>query len=227
MREHPKIKFKIDKNHDLLLYKSFLKDEPFLNSCFYEKFKEIESLKNQKISSKEKIKEVKKFLDEYYKKNKKEIEKGVEEINRRWLELDEDFFNLIESIFKKHPWPKGKYIAFSTIWDVYPRDIKRKTFSFPYSEKEKALVTIAHEMLHFIFYDYLYTHYPEYKKKKYKDEVWKLSEVFNIVIQSQKEWLNLFHQSPSFYPEHKELIEKLRRAWRKKEDIDYLIKLFF
>lgn len=181
-------------------------------------------LKKKNLSSKEKIKVIKNFIEEYYKKHQREIEENLMEIEKDWNGIKNDFFRLVDKIFKNHPWPKGKYIAYVTIWGIYPRDIKEKIFFIPYKDKKLALEVIAHEMLHFIFYDYLYSHYPKYKKKKYQKRIWKISESFNVIIQNQREWVALFHKRPEVYPELKKLIQKIRKIWREKKDIDYLLK---
>ncbi len=222
---YPEIDFKIKKETDFYLYKIFSKENRrILDACFYNLYSDLSCLKKKNLSSKEKIKVIKNFIEEYYKKHQREIEENLMEIEKDWNGIKNDFFRLVDKIFKNHPWPKGKYIAYVTIWGIYPRDIKEKIFFIPYKDKKLALEVIAHEMLHFIFYDYLYSHYPKYKKKKYQKRIWKISESFNVIIQNQREWVALFHKRPEVYPELKKLIQKIRKIWREKKDIDYLLK---
>lgn len=95
---------------------------------------------------------------------------------------------------------------------MYPRFLDDKTFCVPYFHKREKYINviIAHEMLHFIFYDYFYKRYPEYNESKYNFFVWHVSEIFNSLIQNSKEWLDVFCEEIITHPEHNKIIKKIR-----------------
>ncbi len=148
--------------------------------------------------------------------------------------IENKYFDLIGQIFKGHQWPEGKYIGFASVFNMYPRNIKEKTFYFSALQKNShfGLATIAHEMLHFMFYDYL--------KKKYNINVgdkfngkserylWDISETFNLVIETWKPYQRIFIMSGKPYDSaHKKMFHKMKKIWKEKNDIDYLLDYYF
>ncbi len=134
---------------------------------------------------------------------------------------------MTDEIFSGYKWPKGKYIAYPTIWGMYPRFLDKKTFQFPYQNNKPNYikVIIAHEMLHFIFYDYVYKKFPKLKRCEYNYDLWNVSEAFNVIIQNSHKWVKLFNQRTVSYPEHKDLIIKFKKVWREIDgDIDKFLK---
>jgi len=225
----PNIKFLIEPKQDILVYFVFEKETKIshrghiMEAYFFKNHPQLRILKKIK-NKKKKEKLLSDYVVDYYRKHNAIMKKRVKEIKERWNKVKYQFFNLANKLFQNHPWPKGKYIAYVTIWGIYPRDIKEKIFFIPYKDKKLALEVIAHEMLHFIFYDYLYSHYPKYKKKRYQKKIWKISESFNATIQNQREWIAIFHKRPEVYPALKKLTQKIKKIWREKKDIDYLLR---
>lgn len=228
----PKVKFTISKKKELETFLAFLNESKHLNNkreinwAFYRPHPKLKILKQKHLDFLEKKSIVRKYIDVYYKRNLPKIKVGTLKAKKDWQNKERDFFNLVSEIFKNYPWPKGKYIAYPTIWGMYPRFLKNKTFQFPYCRKKKNFipVVIAHEMLHFIFYNYIYRYFPKYKNPKYNFKIWNISEAFNILIQNSKEWIGVFGQRAIPYPEHKELIMQMKRIFNKKQNIHYLLK---
>ena len=102
---------------------------------------------------------------------------------------------------------------------MYPRYLKDKTFQFPYRHKKKNFipVVIAHEMLHFIFYDYIHKKFPKYKSYKYDFFIWHVSEIFNEIVQNSPKWFKVFKAKSMGYPEHKRIVNKLSKKYYKKD----------
>ncbi len=159
---------------------------------------------------------VEKFVGEFYRKNKAIIEKNIDLYEINWNKKEKTFYKLVKKIFTEIPWPKGKYIAYSTMWGMYPRFLEDKTFQVPYKHKNPKYVNviIAHEMLHFIFYDYFYKKYPGYRSKKYNLFVWHISEIFNVIVQNSNKWMKVFKLKTMPYPEHKKVIKKLKEKYK-------------
>lgn len=137
---------------------------------------------------------------------------------------------MVNKIFKNHPWPKGKYIGYVSAFLMYPRNIREKTFFFPFSHSTPKFsnIIIAHELLHFIFFDYIKKHgYKESKTHNKKAEyIWQISEVFNAVIENWDPYYKIFKvkdlkQKP--YTGQK-YFQKMEKQWRENQNIDQLLE---
>ena len=195
---YPKLKFKIDYKRDIKTFFAFNNEADFddgrnLEWAILRKYPKFKKYKNgNKLDILKKT--VSDFVKSVYLKNKKTISKNINLYQENWLKIEKDYFLLVDGLFNGHIWPKGKYIAYPTIWGMYPRFLEDKTFQIPYKYKNRKYVSviIAHEMLHFIFYDYFNRKYPKYKLKKYSFFVWNISEIFSSVIQNSPRWLKIF-----------------------------------
>lgn len=127
------------------------------------------------------------------------------------------FFDEVEKIFKDHPWPKGTYIAYLSLFDFCPRFLDDKTFSvFLYDNDENTLFTIFHEMLHFIFYDYCLKRHPKIFKKldTERGPFWEIAEMFNAVVQQTPVFSKLHGPTGNIgYPGLKLGFEEAKKAW--------------
>lgn len=223
---HPKIKFKIDPKKDISTFFTFLMEAKYdggrnfkwailKNYPYFKKFdKNIDKII------------VKEFVNNYYLKNNKTIKDNVVIYEKNWKKIEKDFFNLVERTFPQTKWPKGKYIAYTTMWSMYPRFLDDKTFQIPAISKKKKTVNfiIAHEMLHFIFYKYFLNKYKKYRSHKYDFFVWHISEIFNVIIMNKSDWQKILKNKDDGYPEHKNIIKKLsKKNYSLDELIDKLI----
>jgi len=232
---YPKLKFKISPNKDLSTVIAFSKDAYYDNGrnlswAVFKKYplikryfdtKDFYKLKNKKA--------LKDFIYKVYKKENNIIKAGMVENQRAWSNISSHYFILITKLFRNRQWPKGKYISYATIWTMYPRFLNDKTFQIPYKHRYSGYVKviIAHELLHFMFFDYFYYRYPKYKNPKYNFYVWNVSEIFNNLIQNSPEWLKIFKYKSIGYPEHKIIVSKLSKKIYKNNDfdLDKIIKL--
>lgn len=229
---YPELKFKIDYNKDVKTFFNFVNEADFDDGRnlewailkkypYFQQYKKGNTLKINKVIAE-------KFIKSVYLKNQPVMIKNMSIYQKDWLSLEKDFYHLVNSLFCDHIWPKGKYIAYATTWGMFPRFLDEKTFQIPFKHKKKKYipVIIAHEMLHFIFYDYFYKKYPGYESDEYNFFVWHVSEIFNALIQSSPNWLKIFKMGSMSYPEHDKIINKLSKKYHKKIgwDIDSLIK---
>lgn len=158
--------------------------------------------------------EIKSFVRGQYAKHRRTMAKDMRKYGEIWRSKEAGFYELTGKLFPGRRWPKGEYIAYGTIWGMFPRFLENKTFQVPFHREKKynIPVIVAHEMLHFMFYDYLYGRYPKYKdQEKYSFFVWHVSEVFNSVVQNTKEWKSFFGGTSSPYPEHRRIVAQVRR----------------
>jgi len=209
----PKIKFKIDPRKDVSTFFDFLIDSKYDEGRNFEwailkhypYFKKFNNKIDKKI--------VEDFVFKYYLKNKDIIEKNLLVNENNWRKIEKDFFDLASNLFPKTKWPKGKYISYTTMWSMYPRFLDDKTFQIPAISKKKKVINfiIAHEMLHFIFYEYFFNKYKKYKSHKYDFFAWHVSEIFNVIIMNRPEWQKILKNKDEGYPEHRKIIQKLSK----------------
>jgi len=229
---YPKIKLKKNISMDVQNGIGFLNYQEVKNKKFLVKkfFPEnLHYVLSNNFSKKEKEKIIEEYTKLIYKNKKKEIDKGLKDAKENWREVEERYFRLIDGIFKKHPWPKGSYRGFISIWGVFPRHIEQKIFFFPYKHQipEFTNKVIAHEMLHFIFFDYLQKKYNVDEnttiKGRAKDYLWKISEIFNSVIESWEPYSKLFKGKAKPYFNDGGIFKKMQSDWEKEREIDEII----
>ncbi|NQU83416.1 MAG: hypothetical protein HQ536_01775 [Parcubacteria group bacterium] len=232
--KNPKIKFVVSVNQDIknyILFNKYSDDSGFLKMFLPKKLFYV--LKSN-FSERKKTEIITEYVNDKFDLCKNEINKNVKNIDKRWKFIEKKYFKLICKIFKNHSWPKGKYIGFASIFEMYPKNIKEKTFYFSGLKKDLNfnIATVAHEMLHFIFFDYIKVRYginegTELKNKSPK-YIWNVSEVFNLVIETWKPYQKIFKTNgKSYYFMHKKMLPKMKRLWKEKENIDYLLDHYF
>ncbi|MBU1871134.1 hypothetical protein KKF17_03400 [Patescibacteria group bacterium] len=225
----PKLKFKFDSKFDLEIAWNFYNSPKYAGIDFWKKGA-LQYHDELKVIEKKQRKKI--YLSDYvaslYKQHKDEFEYRRKEIEALYKKKGQQFFCETEKIFKNHPWPKGKYIAFLSIFDFCPRFIDDKTFFiFMYDNDKGILFTIFHEMLHFIFYDYCLTKYPRIFKNQSTEggSFWELAELFNSAIQQTPTFVKLHGQIDGIgYPELKSKFKEAKKAWN--GDIDDWIATF-
>ena len=214
---YPELKFIYSKRKDLEIFLGFIETNKYFDKSedlkigFFSIFPELRD--TEKMATEEAKKKAQKIIDKEYSKKKKTIEKNLKKIKADWQKVAPWFYKECDRIFESQPWPEGKYIAYTTIWGIYPRFLGDKTFTFPYKHKLKnyPLVVIAHEMLHFMFYDYLFKNYPKYKNKQYEEKIWGMSEIFNPLIQNSGRWQRKLEQKVIIYSKLKPEIKKMQK----------------
>lgn len=164
-----------------------------------------------------------KYVLEYYEKHKEEIESLGEEIHKNFKDKENEYFQLVSKIFKGYPWPKNRYIGYFSIFDFCPRFLDSGEFQvFIYDSRENQLFTNFHEMLHFIFYDYIQKTFPE-TFGNIDTEIgvfWDLAEVFNTVIQDTEEFIKLHGKIDIIgYPNHDSILPKAKEVWNKEKNV--------
>lgn len=236
MEKCPLLKFTISIDRDIGTYKGFIETakifdiEKSLAIGFYNLYPGLKKIAEDKNNQKQKDKLIKKFVKKIYQRDLTKINRAMSETKKQWQKIKKLFFKEISILFKNHPWPKGKYFVYPTIWGIYPRFLNDKTFLFPYKSKTKGfkLLVIMHEMLHFIFYDYaIKKHSKIFRKLDTERGVfWDLAEVFNIVILSSPKFVKLHGQKNMFcHSKHKKYLPKLKKLWQETKNLDeWLIK---
>jgi hypothetical protein len=223
---YPKLQFLVDTKKDIFTFFSFVENAQYDDgrSLEWAVFKYYPSLKSNfegvKFIGKET--DIEKFVSDQYEEKRSIAEKNMASYKKQWLEKEEAFRALIKELFPHTVWPEGKYTVYPTIWSMYPRFLEDKTFQVPLqTEKERYVnVIIAHEMLHFIFYEYFFQTYPQYADKDHEFFTWHVSEIFNTVVQNSARWINVFELESMGYPEHEAIVKKLTERHTVSEHFD-------
>lgn len=235
---YPKIKFQKNTKKDFNTLLAFVRDAKYDNGnnlewAILKSNPQLKVYFNQKKHYKVlNEKKLFKFIEQAYNSKSIKMTMAMESHKKRWEKIASVFFFLTEKLFPGRKWPKGKYIAFGTIWDMYPRFLADKTFQIPFFYKKTNYINviIAHELLHFIFYDYFFEHFPKYKKPKYDFFVWHVSEIFNALVQNSPAWLDHFKLKSTPYHEHEKIIKRLsfklknKKMWDTEVMINMIIK---
>lgn len=212
----PKIKFKLNPKLDAKLAWDFYRQPVRGGYDFWRRqavalHPDLENLGQQDNPKKF----LKKYIEDYYRAHDLAPERRAME--KSWAKRQKAYFKFTDEIFNQHRWPKGKYIGYVSIFGFGPRFLKDKTFQVPYRQSESGrLFTIAHEMLHFMFYHYCRDQYPEIYRQlnTERGRFWDLAEVFNAVLHQTKEMGKIHGPIKKIgYPAHQDLIKKAQKAW--------------
>jgi hypothetical protein len=169
----PQIKFVIDREKDFQTFENFIEESKYdpsiIDWAFFKVYPELKEYikKSDGIDDQYYVTDInfiRNFIEDEYIKNADLIEKNMHLREENWKNKQKAYFELVNELFDGKYWPEGKYIAYATIWGVYPKFIEDKTFQIPAINKdaEFTISVIAHEMLHFIFYEYFLKNYPKY-----------------------------------------------------------------
>ncbi len=218
---YPHVTFRKSAKKDFETLHAFVKDAMYDNgrNLNWAVFNRYPQLKTQFVKNKHyKIKDEKtlrNFIYKTYYAKQMSMNRALEQHKERWEKIAPHYFSLVDALFDGHKWPQGKYIAFGTIWGMYPRFLEDKTFQIPFWHRTLKYipVVIAHELLHFMFYDYFYKRYPKYRYPKHNFFSWHISEIFNTTIQNSPAWLNCFKLKSLGYPEHEKIVRRVSRTF--------------
>ncbi len=212
MNSYPHLKFELNKDLDIKTGETFL----FVQAGgidfglgVLENYPDLKPARetDNKIKRHEIVAE---FVDDFYNKNVTILEKMKSKMQQLWTPVEEQFFRAVQTIFGQYAWPNGQYIAYPSMFNCNPRFLDTKTFQCYYGkiEEGRSNSTVAHEMLHFIWFDYLEKEALAFMNQYSEDKIWLLSEAFNQMVQALPSF-ELF-QARHGYPEAESMVNSLR-----------------
>lgn len=229
---YPDISLVIDPARDIENHRLF---RAYSNEEMVRKFlpDALESILDPSVGEEEGMRVVEAFVTESFKRDAEFIERHVDNVCGAWHGVRTDYFKLVDGIFSM-PWPKGQYIGYASVFLMYPRNIDEKTFYFSaYPDRGfPALPTIAHELLHFMFYEYIEKRYDITEEScllgKPTEYVWYVSEVFNLVIETWPPYQRLFGTSGNpYHTEHARMYPEMADRWKKSPSVETLLDQYF
>lgn len=167
------------------------------------------------------------FVDEYYEKEKDSLELYRSQLETDWGEVSTRFFKAVSDIFSGHEFPDGKYIGYISIFDCNPRFLDDKTFQVYQRHELGGVFVTAHELLHFIFYDYAKRSLPDLFDGVDTEEglFWDVAELFNSVILATDPFVEVHGvETASVYPDHKQYMDQLSEEWMAHHSVDLFIR---
>lgn len=223
---HPHITFHLNEELDKTIMLEF-----FINGekAGFDFKKEIISLhpvtkKFDQLGSKGKLKlAINDFVTDFYKAKKNKLNNAKIKFQKIWNLVEDDFFKEADNIFDKLDWPKGKYVGYISILPIGARFPKNKTFQSCWLWEKNLKAQVIHELLHFQFYNL--AEKITGKNQEENEKIWKLSEIFNDIVQREDEFVKLQGYAPEVgYPKHKNEHNRYLEIWQKKMKARSFIK---
>src|SRR3989344_4105537 len=162
-------------------------------------------------------------IQEFYKSHIDDLENFNKNSKEKWDKVSPLFFSVISGLFHQNPWPIGEYIGYSSMFNCNPRFLNNKTFQIYYMHKAGSNYVTAHELLHFIFYDYaIKKHADLFGGKDTESGIfWDVAEIFNSVVLHSPMFSKIHDAVEQItYPEHKGFVQILNSEYSQTSDID-------
>lgn len=202
------ISIQLNKKLDKEIYLDFC-DLKFAGANFGERIKKDHPNLNKNNYSE--------YIDSYYKENKEQLESAVNELQKEIANIEPNIFQSLKNIFGVD-FSDEKYVGYLSIFDINPRFLDTKTFQV-YCQRDLLgkIEVVIHEITHFAFFAYCNKFLPEITGKLDKNSgpLWELSEIFNIIILNQPDFIEITKREELlFYPELKDKLTQIEKVWR-------------
>ncbi len=221
---YPKLKVGINKEFDKIMCLKFLNKQKAgidFGAGIIKVHTGLQGIENKPLDDQEK--QISNYFEEFYQSNIIELEKTRDKFTDDWNKIESDFFKLCNKYFGNLSWPEGRYIGFLSIISCNPRFLDEKTFQVYWKNKKGFVPVAVHEMLHFLFYHILLVNFPSVDVNN--EEVWKLSEIFNILILKQPDFVEVTNDpNPSQYPDLLGLQNKLDPVWQETKNANSFLQ---
>jgi len=169
-----------------------------------------------------------KYIEDYYKNNRKELESKLEQIRDEWDSAREGFEKAASDVFEGFR-PEDRDIeAIMLVFDFNIRILQFNTFTFFY--KQPSLIqVVTHELMHFWFFEYCNKNLHDKVKDLNTDsgQYWSVSELFNVVVLNQPEFQKLSGEEEPGYPTLRKYINEATELYNQENSIDkFILGLF-
>lgn len=162
------------------------------------------------------------FTKKYYADHKTELEQKIKEIEKEWISVADGYYSGVDEIFSNLTWPDGEYVCYLSIFNCNPRFLETKSFQVYLGLSDRTNYIIAHEMLHFMFFDYLDKEELDFKNSQDEHTIWLLSEWFNDLMLNLPIFKKFGENVESAYPEVAEFSKQFKEKSKIKD-----VKTFF
>jgi hypothetical protein len=182
----------------------------------------VRSLKN----SAQRKKALHGYFDSYYQIHKGAMLRRTQRIEEVWRKREREYITVTENFFDGFCFPRGEYIAYASIIDCNPRFLESKTFQFFYKKPlADATHTIAHELLHFIFFAFIEGVLKKEAAHLSENQLWDISEIFNVIVLGSPRYDSIINRRFVIpYPDHQRYIRKFEKAYQNSSNAEEFIR---
>lgn len=222
-----KLRFYFNKKLDELMAEEFLNVSGGGIDFGQNIFKIHPQLKSVKLlNSQQRKKTINAYFNNYYQTHKMAMRRKIKSIRDAWLKHEHEFIAITEDFFGSFRFPRGKYIAYASILNCNPRFLDLRTFQFFYKKPLADVIhTITHELLHFIFYDFVEKKLKKEAKHLSEDQLWDISEMFNVVVLRSLQYRRIINQQFVIpYPDHRRYIRQFKKAYKNSQNAEEFIR---
>ena len=207
----PEVKFElapVELEADLLY--SFSRPERRFIAVMNKIYPELEDIIKKSQNKDEAILKCREFAEKVIEKDKEIIIKAKEAIQADWSVISNDFLEILFKHFETG-WPKDKntIIGYVSIMPIFPRFSDKFSFCVGYRRNTaQARETIAHEIVHFLWFKKWKEVFPEIPRNQYESPhlTWRLSEIMDpIILQCQPEIKRLIQPTKWGYDSFKDI----------------------
>jgi hypothetical protein len=237
----PKVIFKKmtkEENIDIVKWAFFEVDQSLdIYKYTTQYFPQLASLDKDLLAQKTINSIIEKLVSDSYDNNKEIIASEIKRYNEIWEKYNDEYFKVL-SDYLKIKWPKERNVIEVSIGliPVFPRCLDDFSFSMAINLKDwKVVETVAHEILHFGWFEKWQELYPDSLKEEFESphDVWKYSEMVVDPILNSPQFQNIFsglfkeRAYDSFYELYDgkdKVMDKLSAIYDSDEIIDKKIK---
>ena len=167
------------------------------------------------------------YFDKFYNEHAEEILKKKDQFNQKWNEVENQFFDAVSKLFNNKIEIADKYTGYLSIVNCNPRFVEDSAFQIFWQNKKGSIYVTCHELLHFVFFDYVKRFHFETLGKLSTDEglLWEISEIFNDIILILPEFSKIHGQNTlDHYPVLEKHIDAAGALWKESADIDIWLR---
>lgn len=185
---------------------------------------QLKRIKFLSILQKRKI--IRVYCNNYYRTHKTAMHRKLERVKNVWHKQEKKYITITEDFFGDFRFPEGQYIAYASIINCNPRFLESKTFQFFYKKSIPDIIhTIAHELLHFIFFDFVEKRLKKEVKDLSHDQLWDLSEIFNVVVLRSLRYRSIVNQRfVCPYPDHRQYLRQFEEVYKTSRNVEEFIR---
>ncbi len=222
MADYPKIRFTFDLNTDKKFCLYFLRR----GWNIHPSLKYLIDCPDEEIVKRESSE----FIDNFYQKNFDKISINFNQAIEDWFKVEKSYFSKVGILLNNYPWPQGDYMAVGSVLDSFPRNIKDKSFTFPVNNQLFPTSVIAHEMLHFIVYDYMEKVCGLEPSECFSKDnrFWQFTENLNALIEDEPIWQEFMNGQKAHVKKNcQDLYQEMKNIWDRDKNINSLIEQVF
>ena len=181
----PKSRFEIiDIDRETELFYSFMKRDRF-SAIFDKAYPELRAIQKECKDKVECMKRYKEFLENLYATTQERMSVAKEQIESEWEKIGLEFLEALSEHFETE-WLKDKteIVGYISNMPVFPRFLDKYQFCVGYKNTADSIETLAHEILHFLWFKKWKEVFLEMDKREYESPrlAWRLSEIIDPII---------------------------------------------